>query len=82
MKDIIELSYLQSKWVVIFKCDWRDLSDPKGIQIDEHKIISLNTNKTWYNKEPFILSCQAQQVFYIIDTNLGKNWRVIDISQP
>jgi hypothetical protein len=31
----------------------------------------------WYKTDPFILSSQAKKIFYIQDTSLGKDWRVV-----
>ncbi|KAK2659079.1 hypothetical protein Ddye_005612 [Dipteronia dyeriana] len=68
--------------VVIFKCNWWDLSGTKGIIIDEYNLISVNVRNTWYKNDPFVLSCQTQQVFYLNDIKLRKDWRVVDKSQP
>ncbi|KAL5760668.1 hypothetical protein ACOSQ2_019506 [Xanthoceras sorbifolium] len=82
LKDIIEVSYFGQNKVVIFKCDWWDLSGRRGIQIDEHNIISVNIRNIWYKNDPFVLACQTQQVFYLNDIKLGDDWRVVDKSQP
>jgi hypothetical protein len=31
----------------------------------------------WYKNDPFILATQSKKVFYIDDTLLGKEWRVV-----
>ncbi|KAK3204594.1 hypothetical protein Dsin_018640 [Dipteronia sinensis] len=82
LKDIIEVPYLGQNRVVIFECDWWDLSGTRGILIDEHNLISVNVRKTWYKNDPFVLACQTQQVFYLNDIKLGNDWRVVDKSQP
>ncbi|KAL5760700.1 hypothetical protein ACOSQ2_019538 [Xanthoceras sorbifolium] len=82
LKDINEVSYLGQNKVVIFKCDWWDLSGRRGIQIDEHNIISVNIRNIWYKNDPFVLACQTQQVFYLNDIKLGDDWRVVNKSQP
>ena len=40
--------------------------------------MSVNVNKTWYKDQPFVLATQAQQVFYVNDLKLGKDWRVVE----
>lgn len=82
VRDIIELSYLGGNRVLLFKCDWWDLSKTKGMQKDEHKFISVNVTNTWYKDEPFSLACQADQVFYLKDVKFGNNWRVVERAQP
>ena len=37
----------------------------------------MNTSRTWYEYDPFILACQASQVFYLNDTKLGRSWKVV-----
>lgn len=33
--------------------------------------------KTWYKDDSFFLACQAQQVFYMVDSKHGWDWRVV-----
>ncbi|KAL0333147.1 UNVERIFIED_CONTAM: hypothetical protein Scaly_2216200 [Sesamum calycinum] len=60
VKDIIEVDYLQgAKRVLIFKCDWWNLNDRSGIQMDRNSnITSVNVSKTWYDDQPFVLAYQ------------------------
>jgi hypothetical protein len=37
----------------------------------------VNTSRKWYQNDPFILCSQANQVFYLPDTDLGGHWRVV-----
>jgi len=46
------------------------------MQTNEH-ITSVNTSRTWYASDPFILVCQASQAFYLKDAILGSNWQVV-----
>lgn len=79
---IIELSYLGRNQVIVFKCDWFDLTQRRGMQVDEHHFTSINISKTWYTNYPFSLASQTQQVYYLRDTRLGNNWHVVERSQP
>ena len=47
-----------------------------GFQDDGH-FKSVNTGRLWYKNHPFILSSQATKVFYVSDTRLRGNWRVV-----
>lgn len=75
--DIIELDYIKGRSVVLFKCKWFNLGDKrKGMHIDG-KFTSVNVNRFWYENDPFVLACQAKQVFYLNDTILGNNWQIV-----
>ena len=84
LKDIIELRYIGSNKVTLFKCDWWDVSGKKnGIHVDnQYGITSINMGKTWYNNQPYVLASQVAQVFYVDDMKLGNDWHVIQKSQP
>ncbi|KAL0325547.1 UNVERIFIED_CONTAM: hypothetical protein Sradi_5124000 [Sesamum radiatum] len=84
VKDIIEVDYLQgAKRVLIFKCDWWNLNDRSGIQMDRNSnITSVNVSKTWYDDQPFVLAYQVRQAFYLQDLKLGKNWHIVEKTQP
>jgi hypothetical protein len=44
---------------------------------DDGYFKSINTAKLWYKNDPFILTTQATKVFYLPDTNLRGDWRVV-----
>ena len=54
LDDIIELSYIGSNKVLIFKCEWWDVGNKKRINVDEFDFVSVNITKTCsqhkYNK--------------------------------
>jgi hypothetical protein len=83
LKKIIELQYnanLQcDRIVVLFRCDWSNQQAGGkivGIRDDGH-FKSINIQSLWYKSDPFILATQSRKVFYMEDTALGKNWRVV-----
>ncbi|KAK4394159.1 hypothetical protein Sango_1886700 [Sesamum angolense] len=84
LKDIIEVDYLQgAKRVLIFKCDWWNLNDRSGIQMDKNSnITSVNVSKTWYDDQPFVLEYQVRQAFYLQDLKLDKNCHIVEKTQP
>lgn len=77
LNEIIELEYIRDKWVVLFKGIWFDVGNKRSSIQTDGKIISINVTKTWFHNDPFVLASQAKQVFYLSDTKLGKNWRVV-----
>ena len=80
--DILELKYAARCVVLIFKCDWWDIGSKRGINIDEFGFVSVNVSRRWYRDQPFVLATQVQQVFYVNDLKLGKDWRVVQRTQP
>ena len=63
LDDIIELSYIRSSKVLIFKCEWWDVGNKRRINVNEFDFTSVNITKTWYKDQPFVLATQVQQVF-------------------
>lgn len=83
--DIIELEYQEGNKVVLFKCDWWNLGSKKGIsglRKDAYGLISVNTAKTWYEDQPYILACQAGQVYYVPDVQQGSSWKIVVKNTP
>lgn len=81
LQEVIELLYNSNlqvcRTVVIFRCNWYNQEGRgKGLQDDGH-FKSINVQSLWYKTDPFILSSQAKKIFYIQDTSLGKDWRVV-----
>ncbi|KAK8547832.1 hypothetical protein V6N13_027445 [Hibiscus sabdariffa] len=63
LTDIIQLNYIK---------DYKK----RRIHRNGH-LLSINISKYWYESDPFILSVQAKQVFYLDDAKLGKDWKVV-----
>ncbi|XP_035547475.1 uncharacterized protein LOC109010280 [Juglans regia] len=77
LMDIIVLNYLGWRHVYLFKCDWFDVCDMRrGVRVGNH-FTSVDSTRKSYKEEPFVLACQASQVFYLKDTSLGRNWLVV-----
>ncbi|GLT24991.1 hypothetical protein SLA2020_001500 [Shorea laevis] len=68
LEEVIELEYLGSKHkqrVVLFKCDWYDITPGRGVVVDQnHHLVDINPKFKLRTYEPFILASQAQQVYY------------------
>lgn len=84
INEIIEVKYwLGKKRVLIFKCDWWKVDDVSGMQIDKDwGITSVNSSRKWYEDQPYVLPDHVQQVFYVEDMKLGKNWYVVEKFNP
>jgi hypothetical protein len=81
LRRIIKLQYNSSggihRSVILFRCDWFDLGGKKTGVKDDGYFKSINTGRCWYKNDPFILTTQASKVFYVPDTGLRGNWRVV-----
>jgi len=69
LKKIICLDFAGQKEVMLFQCIWFDIPAPstsksRGYQKDRYGVININTTRFRYKNEPYILSTQAEQVFY------------------
>ena len=77
LTDIVELYYLSGNRVILFKCDWWDVINiGKGIKKDEYGFTCLNFERTICTYEPFVLSSQTKQVFYVQNSN-EENWHTV-----
>lgn len=81
LHEVVELFYRGGNRVILFKCDWRDVTSRGGIKQDVHGFTTVNFSKKLPTNEPFILASQAQQVFYV-DEIKHKDWKVVLKNQP
>ena len=66
----------------MFKCEWFDVQHVgTGYKVDSYSITSVKANRRLNTDEPFILACQAEQVFYVEDPN-DQNWLVVMKNYP
>lgn len=72
--DIVQLNYFGDHHVMLFKCDWYE---GRSVQRDKFNYTSVNMSKPWKTNEPFVLATQAEQVYYVDDIKLGKDWKVV-----
>nr|XP_016511071.1 PREDICTED: uncharacterized protein LOC107828309 [Nicotiana tabacum] len=77
LTEIVELQYPEGNRIVLSKCDWMDVDHiGKGVKIDKHSVVSINTNRKLVTNEPFVLASQVEQVFYV-KNNLHPNWSIV-----
>ncbi|KAG8384254.1 hypothetical protein BUALT_Bualt04G0099000 [Buddleja alternifolia] len=84
LTDIIKVQYTNEIKFLMFKCDWVD--PEKGVKQDEFKFTLVNFNHLLHKNnissdEPFILSTQADQVWYVTDP-LQVDWKVVVTMTP
>ncbi|KAK7311167.1 hypothetical protein RJT34_09123 [Clitoria ternatea] len=78
--DIIELNYNGLFKVPLFKCEWANTTNPRGIRKDNLGFTSINFSRLihtgeYEDDEPYIKSCEAQLVFYVEDEK-EKGWSI------
>lgn len=72
LTDIIELNYYGRFKVVLFRCDWVDVTQGRGIRKDSLGFTLVNFSRLRHtgdhlNDEPFVFPSQAEQVIFIQD---------------
>ena len=77
LTNIFGLSYINGSEVVLFKCEWYNTGHKTKINIEAH-VTSIYVGDRWYEEDPFVLPNQVNQVFYVNDTKLGRNWKVVE----
>jgi hypothetical protein len=73
LQKVIALDFPGEKEVILFECDWFDVSDAsksnksksKGYSRDQCGIIDIETSRRRYMDEPYVLGTQVEQVFYV-----------------
>ena len=80
--EIISLQYLNGKRVVLFNCDWWDVNNKgKGVKVDKHGFVTVNSRRKLKTNEPFVLASEARQVFYAKD-GFHPDWLIVLKTQP
>jgi hypothetical protein len=59
--------------VYLFDYDWWDIGSATGLRM-EQGFTFVNISRKWCESNPFILACQASQVFYLNDPK----WVVVE----
>nr|CAD1822691.1 unnamed protein product [Ananas comosus var. bracteatus] len=72
--------------VVLFKCEWVDVTHGKGLKRDEYGFTLINFSHLIHTgekleDEPFIFATQAEQVFYVED-ELNPEWSTVIKFKP
>ncbi|XP_039134228.1 uncharacterized protein LOC120271620 [Dioscorea cayenensis subsp. rotundata] len=86
LNDIIELDYFNKYKIVLFRCDWADISTSRGIKKDKFGFTMVNFSRLIHTgenilDEPFVFSSQVKQVFYCKDPSEA-GWHVVIQNQP
>lgn len=83
---MFELQYYDGSRYVIFKYDWTNIAPNRRYKKDEYGFVLVNFSHLIHMGEritddPFILSFQASQVYYVADER-NPNWVVIFTTKP
>jgi len=83
---MFELQYYDGSRYVMFKCYWTNITPNRGYKKDEYGFVLVNFSHLihtgeWITDDPFILSSQASQVYYVADER-NPNWVVVITTKP
>jgi hypothetical protein len=78
LTSIIDVNYYNGTRYVLFKCDWMDIKKDRRYKEDEYGFELMNFKKLmhrreWITDDPFVLSSQVSQVYYVEDER-HPNW--------
>ncbi|KAB1212963.1 hypothetical protein CJ030_MR5G005109 [Morella rubra] len=74
---IYPLHDLRKNLVYLLKCDWFDLST-QNLSLDKScRFVNINISRKWYKDDPYVLTSQGNQVFYVDDMKLGSHWKIV-----
>lgn len=84
VEEIITLDYFCMEYT-LFKCNWIDVYNKRGIKTDDLGFTMVNMKKflsqNHWQDDPFILASQAKQVFYVQDP-VETDWYVVLTCPP
>ncbi|GJR28058.1 Myc-type, basic helix-loop-helix domain-containing protein [Tanacetum coccineum] len=73
LEEILELTYIGNRKVVLFRCKWFDTINPKNLTTRnrrsyiEHDITHILTDREFHKNNQYILATQVTQYFYLED---------------
>jgi hypothetical protein len=72
LTDIIEVECYDRTKYILFKCDWADTTRDIGYKVNEYGLVLVNFKKLVHtgkliSDEPYVLTTQVDQVFYVED---------------
>ncbi|GJU12662.1 Myc-type, basic helix-loop-helix domain-containing protein [Tanacetum coccineum] len=85
LEEILELTYIGPRKVVLFRCKWFDTINPKNHTTRNRRsyidqgIHHILTDREFHQNNQYILATQATQVFYLEDlARRPLHWKVVE----
>ncbi|GJX77320.1 hypothetical protein Tco_0324131 [Tanacetum coccineum] len=85
LEEILELTYIGHRKVVLFRCKWFDTINPKNHTTRNRRsyidqgIHHILTDREFHKNNQYILATQATQVFYLEDlARQPRGWKVVE----
>ncbi|GJY70698.1 hypothetical protein Tco_0474401 [Tanacetum coccineum] len=85
LEEILELTYIGHRKVVLFRCKWFDTINPKNHTTRNRRsyidqgIHHILTDREFHKNNQYILATQATQVFYLQDlARQPRGWKVVE----
>lgn len=84
LTDVIELDYRGVFKVVLFRAEWVDIRNSRGLRVDENGFTLVNLSRLFHTgaflkDDPYVFSSQAKQVFYMSDPKNNEWSHVINV---
>ncbi|CAN6546998.1 unnamed protein product [Malus baccata var. baccata] len=78
LTSVVQLLYKDWCQVILLQCRWF-VTNPNrhGSVKRDYGLLSVNTTKTWYDDDPYILASMAKQSVYLDDPKAGRGWKVV-----
>ncbi|GKB73498.1 hypothetical protein Tco_0934910 [Tanacetum coccineum] len=85
LEEILELTYIGNRKVVLFRCKWFDTINPKNHTTRNRRsyidqgIHHILTDREFHRNNQYILATQVTQVFYLQDlARQPRGWKVVE----
>ncbi|GKA85917.1 Myc-type, basic helix-loop-helix domain-containing protein [Tanacetum coccineum] len=85
LEEILKLTYIGHRKVVLFRCKWFDTINPKNHTTRNRRsyidqgIYHILTDREFHKNNQYILATQATQVFYLQDlARQPRGWKVVE----
>jgi hypothetical protein len=71
IQDIWKLNYGLRIWIPVFKCQW--IKYPNGVNVDNYGLTLVDLKNLGHKDDPWVLADRVAQVFYVLDSEIGKH---------
>ena len=78
IEEIMELDYGQNFHIPVFKCKWAQL---KAVEVEKYSFTTIDLSVAGFKDDPWILTNNVAQVFYITDPSNKKKKIVLPRKQ-
>lgn len=78
LSRVVQVLYKYRYQVIVFKCRWFNTNPHRQGNVKrDYGVLLVDTTRTWYDNDPYILASMGKQVFYVDDPKAGRGWKVV-----